>query len=267
MVLVRASAAKGFPLRLAKTEAIADYGAVNEAYQEYVRACFALGLLQGVDAQGSFQPSGTLTRAQAATVIYRLVDSGSRKPLADGETEFVNTAGAARGEDLPTIAGVLVETEAERPEVKTTKPATARKNLNKYLKEVYDYQYFEDGIASGEDAEPGYAKFIRHEEDKRLGLEITSWRGDYNSSPEVNQQLNLILEAMVYLSGDAEVGYALWNWKDAANVNGFANSDHFGFTDITAYGESGGIVTMKGVVIEVDNSTANVTRYYFSREE
>ncbi|MBQ8389689.1 MAG: S-layer homology domain-containing protein [Oscillibacter sp.] len=265
MVLVRASAAKGFPQRLAKEEAIADYEMVGDAYKEYVRTCFALGLLQGVDAQGSFQPSGTLTRAQAATVIYRLVDSASRSPLADSDTEFVNTAGAARGEDLPTIAGVLAQTETERPELKTKKLATARKNLNKYLKKVYDYQFYEDGIALSGDGPAAYAKFIQHE-DKRLGLEITNWRADYNSTPEVNQQLNLILEAMVYLSGDAEVGYALWNWKDAANVNGFANSDHFGFTDITAHEESGGIVTMHGIVVEVDNSTTNVTRYYFSEE-
>lgn len=266
MVLVRSAWAKGFPTRLAKVEAIADYDTVAESYREYVRICFALGLLQGVDAQGSFQPQGTLTRAQAATVIFRLVDGASRKPLPDEETEFVNNGGTPRGENLNTIAGQLVVTEKDRPKLKSKQLETVRKNLNKYLKEVYDYQYFEDGIAADEESEPGVAKLIRHEEDKRLGLEVTIWRGDYNSKPEESQMLNLILEAMVYLSGDEEVGYALWCLKDAANVNGMANSNNFGFTDIEVYEDRGGIMSMNGVVVEVVNPFEDVTRYYFSKE-
>lgn len=263
MVLVRASAAKGFPLRLARETAIADYETVKVEYREYVRACFALGILQGVDAQGSFQPSGTLTRAQAAAVIYRLVDSSGRTPLADGETGFVNTAGVPRGEALTTIAGQLEQTGEERPVLKTTKLSSARRTLNRFLEEAYGYTFTESGITPVDGSQGGYARLIQHE-DGRLGLEVTNWRGDYNAGPEVSRQLNVVLEAMVYLCGDAEVGYALWSWKDAANVNGFANSDHFGFTDISAQAESGGIVTMKDIVVEVDNSTSNVTRYYFS---
>lgn len=269
MVLVRSAWAKGFPTRLAKTEAIADYETVAAEYQEYVRICFALGLLQGVDAQGSFQPQGTLTRAQAATVIFRLVDDASRRALPESETEFVNTAGVPRGENLSTIAGQLVKTETERPELKSKKLDTARKNLNKYLKEVYDYQFFAEGIAKEEKSEAGVAKLIQHK-DKRLGLEVTIWRGDYNSTPEESQMLNLVLEAMAYLSGDAEVGYALWSWKDSVNIHSGADSGWFGFEVVSQNVDENrrGVVaiTMNGTVVEVDNSDAAVTRYYFGKK-
>ena len=142
--------------------------------------------------------------------------------------------------------------------------------MNKYLAEVYDYQFFKDGIAKDEGSEAGVAKLIQHEDDDRLGLEVTIWRGDYNSTPEESQQLNLILEAMVYLSSDAEVGYALWRWKDSANINGVGNSSWFGFEDIAedVDGDNRGIVTiaMNDVTVEVDNSDANVTRYYFGEK-
>ena len=270
MVLVRAAMAKGFPTRLARVEAIADYATVGASYQEYVRICFALGILQGVDAQGSFQPEGTLTRAQAATVIFRLVDGASRKALPESETEFVNTAGEPRGENLNTIAGQLVETEEERPVCKTDNLVSARKKLNKYLEGVYDYQFFKDGIAKDEEAEAGVAKLIQHEDDDRLGLEVTVWRGDYNSTPEESQMLNLILEAMVFLSGDREVGYALWNWKDSVNIRNGADSGWFGFETVSQEVDEDRrgvvVITMNGVAVEVDNSDANVTRYYFDEE-
>ncbi|MBQ2995640.1 MAG: S-layer homology domain-containing protein [Oscillibacter sp.] len=269
MVLVRSARAKGFPTRLAGTGAIADYETVAESYREYVRICFALGILQGVDAQGSFQPQGTLTRAQAATVIFRLVDGQSRNPLPDGETEFVNTAGVPQGENLTDIAGQLAVMEDDRPALKSKKLVTARKTLNKYLKEVYGYQFFEGGIAVDEESEGEAAKLIQHEKDKRLGLEVTIWRGDYNSTGEQSIKLNLILEAMVYLSGDPEVGYALWSWKDAANINGMAYSEDFGFEDVASDVDEDkrgvSIIAMNGVEVEVDNSETDVTRYYFSK--
>lgn len=269
MVLVRAAMAKGFPTRLAKVEAIADYDTVGASYQEYVRICFALGILQGVDAQGSFQPQGTLTRAQAATVIFRLVDGASRKTLPESETEFVNTAGVPQGENVPTIAGQLMVTDDERPVLKTKSLASARKKLNKYLEKIYAYQFFEDGIAMDEESEAGVAKLIQHQ-DKRLGLEVTVWRGDYNSTPEESQMLNLVLEAMAYLSGDAEVGYALWSWKDSVNIHSGADSGWFGFEAVSQEVDENrrGIVTitMNGIAVEVDNSDAAVTRYYFGKK-
>lgn len=57
---------------------IPDYSAIEEYYQPFVRQTYSLGLLGGVDKQGTFNPAGTLNRAQAATIIYRLIDPSSR---------------------------------------------------------------------------------------------------------------------------------------------------------------------------------------------
>jgi hypothetical protein len=77
--------------------------------------------------------------------------------------------------------------------------------------------------------------------------------------------LNVALEAMAYLSGDAEVGYALWCWKDSANVNGMSNSAAFGFETLEDSGEERGIshITMNGVEIEMVNTDDRATQYYF----
>lgn len=60
------------------TSQIADYYNVAEYYKEYVRECFSFGLLCGVDSKGTFMPAKTLTRAEAATVLCRLIDEDMR---------------------------------------------------------------------------------------------------------------------------------------------------------------------------------------------
>lgn len=261
MVLVRASAVKGFPARMAGEEAVADLAEVDEIYRNYVRTCFALGILCGVDSRGSFAPHGTLTRAQAATVIYRLMDGSGRTPLDNAKTTFINTEGFPRGEDLPTIAGQLAG--AERPMASQGMTLEqARQELNAFLETLYDYRFLDTGIAKTEDGPGTTAKLICHA-DGRLGVEVTAWREDYNSTPEENQRLNLVLEAFAYLSGDRAAAYALWCWKDDANVNGSANSDHFGFTDESWTSGKGGVIRYGDTRVEVDQSVSGATRYYF----
>jgi uncharacterized protein YjdB len=64
--------------QLLPTGSIADYDSIAEQYQPYVLQAFSLGLLAGVDSKGTFNPTGSLSRAQAATVIYRLIDPSTR---------------------------------------------------------------------------------------------------------------------------------------------------------------------------------------------
>ena len=79
MVLVRAAAEKGeHAEQLVHTQRIADYDTVGGYYKEYVRQCYSMGMICGTDSKGTFAPKGTLTRAQAATVLYRLVNSDNR---------------------------------------------------------------------------------------------------------------------------------------------------------------------------------------------
>lgn len=57
---------------------IADYWSISNSYKEYVRTCFSFGLLGGVDQKGTFAPHKSLTRAEAATVLCRLLDKDMR---------------------------------------------------------------------------------------------------------------------------------------------------------------------------------------------
>jgi len=52
---------------------IPDYNTISSYYRSYVIAAYSEGLLTGVDAAGTFKPRATLTRAQAVTVMYRLI--------------------------------------------------------------------------------------------------------------------------------------------------------------------------------------------------
>ena len=62
-------AAKGAAL------AVADWEQVPEKYREGVALCYYYGLLTGTDSQGTFNGGATVTRAQAAAVLCRLLDA------------------------------------------------------------------------------------------------------------------------------------------------------------------------------------------------
>lgn len=58
---------------------IADYDSIHEKYQYAVRVAFSKGIIAGVDSNGTFAPHQTLTRAEGATVLYRLVNESKRQ--------------------------------------------------------------------------------------------------------------------------------------------------------------------------------------------
>lgn len=60
---------------------IADYDTIGEPYKEAVKRAFESGLMQGRDDAGNFAPYETLTRAEASTVLYRLVNPEKRNEL------------------------------------------------------------------------------------------------------------------------------------------------------------------------------------------
>jgi len=59
---------------------ILDYGSIPEKYLSYVRSSYASGLLQGDDTQ-RFNGAQSLTRAQGATVLMRLIYPATRLPV------------------------------------------------------------------------------------------------------------------------------------------------------------------------------------------
>ena len=66
---------------LLPTSSIPDFDSVQEYYQQYVLQAYSMGLLTGIDSEGTFQPEGHLSRAQAALVIYRVVDPSVRSEI------------------------------------------------------------------------------------------------------------------------------------------------------------------------------------------
>ena len=82
MVLVRAADELGQqPEQLISPLRIADYNTIGSYYKDYVQECYSMGMICGTDSKGTFAPMGTLTRAQAATVLYRLVAPETRQAV------------------------------------------------------------------------------------------------------------------------------------------------------------------------------------------
>ena len=74
-VLAKAADAQGkAPDSLVATSKIPDYNSISSSYKDSVVKAYSMGLIAGTDSKGTFNPYGTLNRAQASTVIYRLVN-------------------------------------------------------------------------------------------------------------------------------------------------------------------------------------------------
>ncbi len=79
LILTRACQQRGEEVpTLVSIYKIADYSTVGDYYKEAVRTAYTKGLIAGKDSRGSFAPHDTLTRAEGATVLYRLVNASKR---------------------------------------------------------------------------------------------------------------------------------------------------------------------------------------------
>ncbi len=88
MILVRCVEKMGESLTVrVETTQIADYATIGDYYKDYVRDCFSFGLLCGIDEKGTFAPTETLKRSEAATVLCRLTDKASRVEVKLPEPE------------------------------------------------------------------------------------------------------------------------------------------------------------------------------------
>lgn len=88
MILVRCVEEMGESLTVrVETTQIADYVTIGDYYKDYVLDCFSFGLLCGIDDNGTFAPTDTLKRSEAATVLCRLTDKASRIEITLPEPE------------------------------------------------------------------------------------------------------------------------------------------------------------------------------------
>lgn len=64
---------------------ILDYAKIKDENKQFVLQSYEIGLIQG--ANGKFMPENTLTRAEAAAIIIRYLDTPSRVPFEPAEGE------------------------------------------------------------------------------------------------------------------------------------------------------------------------------------
>lgn len=94
MILVRACEKLGEQKgKLIELSSIPDNKEIGSYFSEYVRLAYSKGMIAGVDSKGTFNPLGTLTRGQAATVLYRLVDPDARMNVNIDTSEPIEKTG------------------------------------------------------------------------------------------------------------------------------------------------------------------------------
>ena len=59
---------------LSDTSKVADWASVPSTYRDAVSVCYNMGMLSGVDNNGTFNGTGVMDRAQAAVVMSRLIE-------------------------------------------------------------------------------------------------------------------------------------------------------------------------------------------------
>lgn len=63
--------------QLISASIITDFNDIGTYYQNYVKQAYSMGLLTG-RGEGKFEPKENMTRAEAATALYRMIDASTR---------------------------------------------------------------------------------------------------------------------------------------------------------------------------------------------
>lgn len=277
VVLVRAAEQQGESVSLlVNTKHIADYGKIESTYRTYVRKCFTLGLIAGIDKKGTFAPLGEMNRAQAATVIYRLMNPATRAAvdLSDASENggWTNTGGEASGSDNITVtggtAGQLVP-DSTLTKWGLTRPASRVSGgdwdtYNGFLFQAYNRYFVSGGI--GQNAEDAGTFAKAYETNGGFEVEVFEWRKSYASSSSTNRCLNMVMEAFYYACGDRDVAYALWSVVDFLQINGSAATtvekvESFGFTTSNETNSSI-TLSMNGVNIIWEYPSGSSSNYF-----
>lgn len=102
------------PEQVIPNSRIPDYNSIGTAYRSYVKVAYTEGLIAGTDAKGTFNPMGTLTRAQAATVIYRLVEESTRNPINVAESIVQESVNIGQESGIKENANVQTWVEGQK---------------------------------------------------------------------------------------------------------------------------------------------------------
>lgn len=100
LVISRALASLGqTPDKVVSSSKIADYATIGSYYQDAVKVTYTAGIISGTDSKGTFNPMGTLNRAQACTVLNRLTEPETRSPQQGTEDNKQETSTGHTNED------------------------------------------------------------------------------------------------------------------------------------------------------------------------
>ncbi|MDP4095047.1 MAG: S-layer homology domain-containing protein, partial [Bacillota bacterium] len=110
VALVKALKIQVAPNNGALAQVYSDFSQITPSLQDYVYAAYTSGLMTGSD--GKFNPQGTLTRAEAAVLLYRALDKTEKVAVGDGSSDSgtkvpVNTSTDATLNSL-TVNGTAV---------------------------------------------------------------------------------------------------------------------------------------------------------------
>lgn len=91
VVLANAGEKLNYPVGVVDVSEIKDYGQIPENYRTAVKAVYGQGLIKG-NSEGNFMGTNTMTRAEVATVIWRMtkLESVANKPDLEGLNAKLN---------------------------------------------------------------------------------------------------------------------------------------------------------------------------------
>ena len=129
MVIVRACGELGeTTTSTISNSRIPDYNSIGTAYRSYVKVAYSKGIIAGTDQAGTFNPLGTLNRAQASAVLNRLIEPETRKTIKDVE----------KTETVPQSTSSFVEGERHSYDIVKAGTTVTRKDGTKV---VLAYKY------------------------------------------------------------------------------------------------------------------------------
>lgn len=104
LILIRTAHAKGIATTdwVYQTQ-IPDFKEVSPYYRDSVRECYTLGMLNGVDQIGTFNPQGTLDRASASQSFYKLLNADKRTPVTPQKPAYNQTGEYKPADTLQTF--------------------------------------------------------------------------------------------------------------------------------------------------------------------
>lgn len=124
-----------------------------------------------------------------------------------------------------TIAGVIPSIQVSYDSSK--KLSYNIDNLNNALKSVYGQNWTIKNTSQDIDqAEP--SDWLMVVDGNKIGIDISTWRTNYNSDAEKNKYLNAILETFRFFCGD-NMGNSLWLLLDDLMINNGADETIYGF--------------------------------------